>query len=106
MKKKQYFKLCLIFFAVTFFALFLNGCIITVAPIVDISITNDNWTYEIYVDGSYQGKTDNNGNLTLYNISPGYHHFEAFESPSIFGRYGDKWQTVQYGYNSVLIYTN
>ncbi len=93
-------------FVIAVFALFLNGCIILLPsnPIVEINIANDNWTYEIYVDGAYYGTTNSSGKLTLYNINPGYHHFEA-QDTSLFGRYGDKWQTIKSGYNKVNIYT-
>jgi hypothetical protein len=107
MKRKQFFKLFLILTIIAVFTLFLNGCLVLlpVTPIVEINITNDNWTYDIYVDGSYQGITNSSGKLTLYNVTPGYHQFEAFESPSVLGRYGDKWQTIINGYNKVNINT-
>ena len=106
MKKKQFFKLFLTISMITVLSLFLNGClvILPVTPIVEINIANDNWTYEIYVDGSYSGTTDNSGKLTLYSITPGYHHFEA-QDTSFLGRYGDKWQTIKNGYNKVNINT-
>jgi len=105
MKKNQYFKLLLVFLTVSLIALFLSGCVIYVdSPIVEINIANDNWTYEIYVDGNYYGTTDDSGNLILYSISSGYHHFEAFDT-SLLGRYGEKWQTIKNGYNVVNIYT-
>lgn len=105
-KKKYYLKLFASFFIITILALFLNGCLVIIpsTPIVEINIVNDNWTYEIYVDGSYYGTTDSSGSLTLYTISPGYHHFEAYDT-SILGRYGEKWQTIKSGYNRVNIYT-
>ena len=78
MKKRQNIKLLLGIFAISLFALFLSGCLIVIDnPIVEIEIVNDNWTYEIYVDGSYFGTTNSSGELTLYSIGPGYHHFEA-----------------------------
>jgi len=86
-------------------AIFLNGCVIYVGnPIVEINITNDNWKYDIYVDGSFQGTTDNTGKLILHNVSAGYHHFEA-QDTSFLNRYGDKWQTITSGYNRVNIST-
>jgi len=106
MKRKQFFKLFLILTIIAVSTLFLNGClvILPVTPIVEINIANDNWTYEIYVDGSYQGTTNSSGKLTLYNINTGYHHFEAKDT-SFLNRYGDKWQTITNGYNIVNINT-
>ena len=108
MKKKQILKLFLVVFVLSFLSIFLTGCIVLIpgSPIVEINITNDSWTYDIYVDGNYLGRTDNSGKITLSNITTGYHHFEAFESPSLLGRYGDKWQTITDGYNRVNIVTN
>lgn len=108
MIKKQFFKLLLAILIFAAFTLLLNGCIVLIpsSPIVEINITNDNYTYEIRIDGNYYGTTDSSGKLTLYNVSTGYHYFEAFESPSILGRYGDKWQTITSGYNKVNIVTN
>ena len=105
MQNKQSLKI-FISILIVIFALFLNGCVIYLGnPIVEINIANDNWKYEIYVDGFYAGETNNSGNLVLYNISPGYHHFEA-QDTSFFNRYGAKWQTIKEGYNTVNIYTN
>jgi len=105
MRKRQFFKLLLTILTISFLALFLSGCLIIIDnPIVEIDIVNDNWTYEIYVDGNYYGITNSSGNLTLYSISPGYHHFEA-QDTSFLGRYGDKWQTIKSGYNKVNINT-
>jgi len=106
MKRKQFFKLLLAVLIISVFTLFLSGCLIYIGnPITEINIANDNWTYDIYIDGSYQGITNSSGKLTLYNVTPGYHQFEAFESPSVLGRYGDKWQTIISGYNKVNINT-
>jgi hypothetical protein len=105
MSKRQFFKLLLTILTISFLTLFLSGCLIYINnPIVEINIANDNWTYEIYVDGSYFGTTDSSGKLTLYSVTPGYHHFEA-QDTSFLGRYGDKWQTIKSGYNKVNIYT-
>lgn len=105
MKKKNSFRFLFLFLILSVFALFLNGCLVFIGnPIVEINI-NDNWRYDIYVDGSFQGTTDSSGRMTLYNLSSGYHHFEAHDT-SILGRYGDKWQTITSGYNRVNITTN
>ena len=108
MKKWQFSKIFLAILALLFLATSLSSCVVFIPsnPIVEIEIVNDNWEYDIYINGNYYGKTDNTGKLTLYDVSPGYHHFEAFESPSILGRYGDKWQTIRVGYNKVNISTN
>ncbi len=106
MSNKKFFKLLTAILTISFLTLFLSGCLIVIDnPIVEIDIVNDNWTYEIYVDGSYFGTTNSSGELTLYSISPGYHHFEA-QDTSFLGRYGDKWQTIKNGYNKVNIYTD
>ncbi len=105
MKKKNFLKLFTAFLVISILALFLNGCIIIIdSPIVEIKIANDNFTYKIYVDGHYEGTTDQYGELTLQNISEGYHHFEA-EATSFPKYYGHKWQTIKSGYNKVNIYT-
>lgn len=108
MKNRQPFKVFFLILAVLFLSISLSSCLVFIPsqPIVEINITNDNWTYDIYVDGNYLGKTDANGDVTFSNINPGYHHFEAFESPSLLGRYGEKWQTITSGYNKVNIVTN
>ena len=108
MINRQLPKLLLVISGILLFSFLFSSCVVFIPsqPIVEINITNDSWTYDIYVDGNYYGKTNNSGKLTLFNINPGYHHFEAFESPSLLGRYGDKWQTITNGYNKVNILTN
>lgn len=73
MKKKQILKLFLVVFVLSFLSIFLTGCIVLIpgSPIVEINITNDSWTYDIYVDGNYLGRTDNSGKSLFQILLPG-----------------------------------
>ncbi len=107
MPKKKYIRFFLILLVITTLSLFLSGCIVFIpplSPVVEIRIINDNWEYDIYVDGKYEGTTSESGKLTLYTINEGYHHFEAEDTSSL-KRYGEKWQTIKSGFNKVEIYT-
>ena len=107
MPKKKYIRFFLIILLITTLSLFLSGCIVFIpplSPVVEIEIANDSWSYKIYVDGKYEGTTSDSGELTLYNIDEGYHHFEAEDTSSI-RRFGEKWQTIRSGFNKVEIYT-
>jgi hypothetical protein len=107
MPNKKYIRFFLILFVITTLSLSLSGCIVFIpplSPVVEIEISNDNWSYKIYVDGKYEGTTNDSGKLTLYNIDEGYHHFEAEDTSSI-RRFGEKWQTIINGFNKVEIYT-
>lgn len=107
MSKKKYIRFFLIILVITTLSLSLSGCIVFIpplSPIVEIEIANDSWSYKIYVDGKYEGTTSDSGELTLYNIDEGYHHFEAEDTSSI-RRFGEKWQTIRSGFNKVEIYT-
>lgn len=108
MSKKKYVKIFITLLTIAALTLFLTGCIVflppSMHPIVEIRIINDNWGYDIYVDGKYEGTTRESGKLTLYTINEGYHHFEAEDTSSL-KRYGEKWQTIKSGYNKVDIST-
>ncbi|MFZ2331438.1 MAG: hypothetical protein WAW45_07600 [Atribacterota bacterium] len=109
MSKKKYIKIFITLITISTLTLFLTGCIVFIPPmpmrpIVEIRIINDNWEYDIYVDGKYEGTTRESGKLTLYTINEGYHHFEAEDTSSL-KRYGEKWQTIKSGYNKVDIST-
>lgn len=67
---------------------------------VYINIVNDDWFYDIYVDGVYQYFTDGSGNLMLINISIGLHTFEAYDDT---GLYGSVIQYITSGENYVNI---
>ncbi len=108
MPKKKYIKIFITLLTIATLTLFLTGCIVflppSVYPIVEIKIVNDNWVYEIYVDGEYAGVTSDSGKLTLHTIDEGYHLFEAYDT-SFTKRYGKKFQEIHSGYNKVDIST-
>lgn len=84
----------------------LTGCVDIVIPAtgtVYISIVNDDYWYDIYVDGVYQNETDGNGNLTITNVPVGNHFFEAYDT-SWWNLYGSKNQYISSGANYVNIY--
>jgi len=83
-----------------------TGCgsiIYTTTGTVHLSIANDNYWYDIYIDGVWQELTDGLGNLTIYNVPIGNHLFEAYDT-SWYNWYGYKWQYINPGTNYVTIY--
>lgn len=107
MKKNALIKGILILLAIALLAIGFTGC----APIypytptgtVYISIANDNYWYNIYIDGVWWGTTNGSGNLTLYNVPIGNSYFQAYDT-SWWNFYGSKWQYIQYGSNTVIIW--
>ena len=69
---------------------------------VYINIINDEWFYDIYVDGIYQGITDVSGNRKLTNIPIGVHYFEAYDDS--WDLYGSVTQYITSGENYVNIH--
>lgn len=81
-----------------------TGCslIIFTTGTVYISIANDSYWYDIYIDGVWWEETDGSGNLTLYDVPIGYRYFEAYDT-SPWNLYGSKWQYIHSGTNFVTI---
>ena len=101
MRKKKFVKLFLAFMLVVTLTIFLSGCTADDEIIVYINV-DDDWTYQIYVDGHHIGTTNDQGKLTLYNISTGKHLFEA-EDTSDWNCHGSKEQSIKNGFNTVKI---
>ncbi len=103
MGKKKFAKLFLALMVIATLTLFLSGCIIIIddEPIVYINV-DDDWTYQIYVDGHHLGTTNDQGKLTLYDVGTGNHKFEAKDT--VLGFYGYKWQWITGGPNTVNIH--
>ena len=107
MKNNGLMKGILVLVVIAFLSLAFTGCV-TPTPIppttgtVVISIANDNWTYDIYIDGVFCGQTNWTGDLTLYNVPIGNHFFEAYDTSGWF--YGSLYQTVIAGTNYVTFW--
>jgi hypothetical protein len=109
MKKNIIMKGILLLIILTILSIIFAGCspiIIIPTPTtgtVYISIANDSYWYDIYVDGVFQGQTDGAGNYTLTNVPIGNHSFEAYDT-SWWNYYGSKWQYIHSGSNTVTIW--
>ena len=107
MKKISFKKIVLLVFIVSILSIGLSGCIDIIFPTestVYVNIANDNWKYDINIDGIYKGTTNYSGKLTIRNVSAGYHLFEAYDT-SFTKRYGSKYQFITAGSNYVFIDT-
>jgi hypothetical protein len=110
MKKNVLIKGILILLAIALLTIGFTGCG-TIIPCttgtVYIYTPNDSYWYEIYIDGNYWGTTDGNGNMTLYNVSTGYHTFyaEATDCDWWSCWYGYAYPTIICGVNNVAILT-
>ena len=80
------------------------GAITATTGTVYLTIANDNYWYDIYIDGIWQNVTNGYGNLTITNVPIGNHLFEAYDT-SWLSLYGYKWQYIHAGANYVTIYT-
>jgi len=108
MKKNIIIKGVLLLIVLAVLTLGFGGCgvVISTTGTVYISIANDNYWYDIYIDGVWQGQTDGSGNLTIYKVPMGNHLFEAYDTSS-WNLYGYKWRYVYPGTtNSVIIFTH
>jgi len=103
MKKNIFIKGILVLVVITLLAIGFTGCVPPPTGTVYISIANDNWWYDIYIGGIFQGKTSATGNLTIYNVPIGNHFFQAYDT-SWLNLYGSKWQYINYGSNTVTIW--
>ncbi|MBA7525698.1 hypothetical protein ES705_17851 [subsurface metagenome] len=105
MNKKIILKGVLLLIALAVLTLGFGGCgvVISTTGTVYISIANDNYWYNIYIDGVLWGQTNGSGNLTLYNVPIGNHYFQAYDI-SLWNLYGSKWQYITYGSNTVTIW--
>ena len=82
------------------------GIIFSTTGTVHITIANDIYWYDIYIDGVWKGQTDGTGNLTLYNVPTGNRYFEAHDTSS-WNFYGYKWKYIYTGTNNyVSIYVD
>lgn len=107
MKKNTIMKGILLLIILAMLSIVFAGCspiiIIPSTGTVYITIANDNYWYNLYVDGVYQGQTDGAGNYTLTNVPIGNHLFEVYDT-SWFNYYGSKWQYIHSGSNTVTIW--
>ena len=107
MKKSVLIKGILLLVVVSILAIGFTGCAPMPYPTtgtVHLSIANDNYWYDIYIDGVWQEETNGSGNLTIYNVPIGNRLFEAYDT-SLLNLYGSKWQYINPGSNYLTIYT-
>ena len=105
MKKNVLIKGILLLIVLTVLSMGFTGCgvVISTTGTVYVTIVNDNYWYNIYIDGNWQELTNGLGNLTIYNVPIGNHLFEAYDT-SWWNLYGYKWQYIHAGTNNVTIY--
>ena len=106
MRKNVLIKGILVLVIIALLSIGFVGCVVSTYPTtgtVYISIANDNYWYNIYIDGVWWGQTNGSGNLTLYNVPIGNHYFQAYDT-SWWDLYGSKWQYITYGSNTVIIW--
>jgi len=105
MKKNVLIKGILVLVVIAFLSLAFTGCYPPppTTGTVYITIVNDNYWYDIYIDGIWQALTNGSGNLTIYNVPIGNHYFQAYDT-SWWNLYGSKWQYITYGSNTVTIW--
>ena len=102
---------------VAIFSFGLSGCVDIIVPgppepetgTVQIEITNDKWTYEVYMDGddltgSYLGETDMSGEGTFYDVPTGDRSFYVISTDGLYDGWGYK--TIDTGNNLVEIGTS
>jgi len=107
MKRNVLIKGFLLLIVVSILAIGFTGCAPMTYPTtgtVYLTIANDNYWYDIYIDGIWQNVTNGYGNLTITNVPIGNHLFEAYDT-SWLSLYGSKWQYINPGANYVTIYT-
>jgi len=108
MKKNVLIKGILLLVIVGLLAIGFTGCggggYIPTTGTVYISIANDDYWYDIYIDGIWQKETNASGNLTIINVPIGNHLFEAYDY--YYDWYGYKWQYIYPGTNYVAIYAS
>ena len=104
MKKNVLIKGILLLIIIALLTIGFVGCTGTyvVFGTVVITITNDNYYYNIYIDGVWWGRTDYWGNLTLYNVPTGYHTFYAVATDNLSDGY--VYQTIHAGTNYVAFW--
>lgn len=103
MKKNILIKSILVLVAIAIFVLVFVGCAASIPTpttgTVIISIANDDYYYNIYIDGVRWGETNWYGDLTLYNVPTGYHTFYAVATDFVYDGY--VYQTIYAGTNYV-----
>jgi hypothetical protein len=80
----------------------LTGC--GVIPCAGTSLfinINDNWEYEVYVDGAFWSYTNWSGDVTLYNLSLGYHTIYVISEDWLYDATVTAY--INCGYNSINI---
>jgi hypothetical protein len=105
MKKNVLTKGILILLAIALLTIGFSGCSIIMPPpcatgTVNINI-DDNYEYEIWIDGVYWDTTNGYGDITLYGIPTGYHHFYVISTD--WECDGDAYPTIICGANDVSI---
>ena len=108
MKKNILIKSVLVLMVISLMVIGFTGCGVIINPIpttgtVYITIPNDNYVYNVYVDYVWQGQTNGFGNYTLTNVPIGNHFFEVVDT-SWLNYYGSKTQYIYSGTNTVTIY--
>jgi len=81
MKKNVLIKGILILLAIVLLAIGFTGCVVITPSTGTVYITIGGWypyyTYDIYMDSSYQGWTST-ASYTITNVTPGWHTFGAY----------------------------
>lgn len=103
MKKNVLIKGILVLVIIALFAIGVTGCgvVISTKGRVYISIANDSYWYDIYIDGVWWGETNGSGNLTLYNVPIGNRYFQAYDT-SLLNYYGSKLKYIYAGTNNLV----
>jgi hypothetical protein len=117
MKKSVLRKGIVVLLVIALLAIGFSGCGTVIPPThttgtVDITVTSAmilgkiiipiDYTYDIYMDGTYFGTTNNSWNLTRFYVPVGWHTFEAFSN---FGPgHGSTGKNISSGINHVTIF--
>lgn len=103
MRKNVLIKGILVLVVIALFAIGVTGCgvVISTKGTVYITIANDNYWYDIYIDGDWWGETNGSGNLTLYNVPIGNRYFQAYDISSL-NYYGSKLKYIYAGTNNLV----
>jgi len=104
MRKNVLIKGILVLVIIALLSIGFVGCVPTypTTGTVYISIANDNYWYDIYIDGVWWGETNWSGNKTLYNVPLGYHYFQAYDTSGWY--YDSLYQTIYAGTNYVTFW--
>ena len=104
MKKNVLIKGILVLIVIALLSIGFVGCALVIPTYgtVIISVANDNYWYNIYIDGNWWGQTNWWGNLTLYNVPTGYHTFYAVATDFYYQDY--EYQTIYVGTNYVTFW--